>query len=42
MLYLWVSWVDLIYLGDNEETIRFRWSTSKGKIKERSNQNEKN
>ena len=35
MFYLWVSWVDLIYLGDNEETIHFRWSTRKGKSKEK-------
>ena len=34
MFYLWVSWVDLIYVGDNE-TIRFRWSTRKGKNKEK-------
>ena len=35
MFYLWVSWVDLIYLGVNEETIRFRWSTLIGKSKEK-------
>ena len=35
MFYLLVSWVDLIYLDDNKETIRFRKSTCKGKSKEK-------
>ena len=35
MFYLLVSWVDLIYLDDNKETIRFCKSTCKGKSKEK-------